>query len=258
MNLKDIEFLSKDVSEDVRIDLLSKSKNYNFELKVVDEKLTVSMGEQSYFCDFLSANYILEVKQNYSRSESVYSFLKTLSKSTGKKRLKILDMTAGFGRDLFKFVLAGHDVLAFEKDPLVFSLLQNGANRFFYSDELKHFKKEFRLENDFSLDLMYKDSTVFLNESILKLNTDTDKKSFDLIYFDPMFEDKQKKAAPKKHMQIIKKSLLDSSENIQKEDVILNCLKISKVVVLKSSKYEGKKIKPKKTFSFKGFNYYLF
>jgi|GEM_PF-1741197 len=254
MNLKDIELLS----EDVKKDLLNKNKHHDFELTVVDKKLTVFMDDQSYSCDFLNPSYILEVKQNYSRSESVYSFLKSLSKGASKKRLKILDLTAGFGRDLFKFVLAGHEVVAFENDPLVYSLLKDGSNRFFSSDKLNLFKKEFRLERDFSLDLKYKDSTLFLEESVLNKSEDADEKMFDLIYYDPMFEDKQKKAAPKKHMQIIKKTLLESSEKVQKEDVIQKCLKLSKTVVLKSSKYESEKIKAKKIFSFKGFKYYLF
>ncbi len=262
MSLKVFNFLDlgveKNISNELKKSLIHKQKTQDFDLSLKDNKLTVEIADQTYSCDFLNPKYIIEVKQNYSRSESVYSFLKTIAKGSSKKRLKILDLTAGFGRDLFKFVLAGHEVIAFEKDPLVFSLLKDGSNRFFSSDKLSLYKKEFRLENNFSLELMYKDSNLFLEESLLEQANDTDLKVYDLIYFDPMFDDKQKKAAPKKHMQIIKKSLLTHPENVQKEDVIEKCLKISNTVVLKSSKYDGKKIKAQKIFSFKGFNYYLF
>lgn len=232
-------------SKELKEALLQKKNEFDFELRSIDHKLTLIYEDQSVFCDFLNAKYLTEVRQNYSRSEGVYSFLKSLSKE--KKQLSILDLTAGLGRDLFKFVLAGHKVECYERDPVLYLLLKDGVSRFFESDDLKALKEQFKLEGDFSCKLHFGDS-----RKMLKKN----KEFYDLIYFDPMFEDKRKKAAPKKHMQIIKG--LVSRADVDKEAAIVDALKSSKVVVLKASSFSSKDLKPQRVLSFKGFSYYVF
>jgi len=223
----------KNCSEDVKKDLIKKNENFSFDLQYTNDQLTLTYEGQSVFCDFLSSKYLLEVRQNYSRSESVYCFLKPLMKQKNK-RLKILDLTAGLGRDLFKFILSGHQVTAFEKDPVIYMLLKDGLQRFLNSDKSEALKNQFKIEGDFLCNLHYGNSFTYLEEI---------KEDYDLIYFDPMFDDKRKKAAPKKHMQMIKSVVEDS--------------KVTKNLVLKASEYLGKK-KPLRVISNKGFNYYIF
>jgi len=229
----------------LKSDLEKKISETHSELKFIEGKLNLCLEGQCHYCDFLSPKFLQEVRQNYSRSDNVYSFLKALSKNN--KDLKILDLTAGLGRDLFKFVLAGHKVMAFEKDPIVFVLLKDGLRRFLDSSKLSNIKASFHLERDFRCEIFYGDSLEFIK------NTE---EQFDLIYFDPMFEDKRKKAAPKKHMQMIKK-IVDASKT-EKETVIEAALKKTQACVLKSSEFLSSKLKPKRVLSFKGYNYYIF
>ena len=219
-------------------------KDFDFNLVYKNEFLTFESEGQSLSCDFISPKYLTEVRQNFSRSEGVYSFLKVISKN--KKKLSILDLTAGLGRDLFKFVLSGHKLKAFEKDPVLYLLLEDGLKRFRASPDLEELKERFRLETNFECELNFGDSLEYLKET---------EDMFDLIYFDPMFQDKSKKAAPKKHMQIIK-SLVKSDE-IDKSDVISKALDKAQVV-LKSSKYYSDKLKPNRLINFKGFSFYIF
>ena len=230
--------------EELKKALLHKKSQFEFELKTIESRITLTYENQSLYCDFLSLKYLTEVRQNYSRSEGVYSFLKLPSKD---KRLSILDLTAGLGRDLFKFVLAGHKVKGYERDPLLYLILKDGVDRFFRSKKLEVLKKQFRLEENFFCEFYFGDSYKELKKS---------EESYDLIYFDPMFEDGRKKAAPKKHMQVIKN--LVSKSRVDREDVIIDALKKSKTVVLKASNFTSKNLKPQRVLSLKGFKYYLF
>lgn len=243
-----LEFLD-DCSEELKEALNKKKQELKFDLSVVGGKLTFFHDNQEFFCDFLASKYLTEVKQNYSRSESVYSFLKPILKAAkaDRKKLRVLDLTAGLGRDLFKFVLAGHQVTAFERDPVLYLLLKDGLKRFLESEESKRIKKDFKLEGEFICELNFGDSVKALS---------FEKNKYDLIYFDPMFEDKRKKAAPKKNMQMIKKLVQES--DYSKEKVILEGLGHSDCLVLKASDFKSEKIKPQRVISFKGFNYYLF
>jgi 16S rRNA G966 N2-methylase RsmD len=235
----------KDCSDELQEAFFLKKKNHDFELDFHDENLTLTTNNQSVFCDFVSAKYLTEVRQNYSRAEGVYAFLKTLTKN--HERLSILDMTAGLGRDLFKFVLAGHKVTAFEQDPVLYLVLRDGVKRFLKSKDREKIKKQFKLNHEFHCDLHFGDSVQYLKDS---------NAHFDLIYFDPMFEDSRKKAAPKKHMQIIKELVLQNYKD--KETVLLEALNRTNTLVLKSSTYAGTTLKPKRELSFKGFSYFIF
>ena len=261
----------KDCSKELKSALLEKQSKVKFELRRVDEKLTLFLNGQSFFCDFLSTKYLVEVRQNHSRSESVYSFLRSLSKN--KSKLSVLDLTAGLGSDLFKFVLAGHKVKAFERDPVLFLLLQDGLKRFYDSNDLDALKKRFQLKEDFDCELYFGDSQIALKST---------NERYDLSYFDPMFGgDKRRKAAPKaapkKYMQMIKGLVSETQMDDDKIDdkidddkmdddkgkIIKKALSVSDRVVLKASKLMESeliesKLKPQRIISFKGFNYYLF
>lgn len=190
-----------------------------------DARLQVSSNKlKNIYCDFLSDKFLKEVRQNFSKSDSVYSFLKNK-----KGDYKILDLTAGFARDAFKFVLAGHDVLAFEKNPIVFFLLKDAVDRFFASEKAKELKEVFKV-NRFQFNLKFGEASADASGA----------ECFDYVYYDPMFEDASKKAAPKKSMQILKILTEGQASNPPYHEVLSNWAPKAKNFIYKSSNLEGR------------------
>lgn len=194
-----------EIKENIEKFYLSETSKESAVLTYEDEKLKLKSDLFStVYCDFTEKSFIREVRQSYGRSEGVYSFLKPMAKSGS---LKICDMTVGMGKDFFKFLLAGHSVIGFERNPVFYYMVKDGLKRFLSSASSEDLKKQFKVSS-FSAELRLGE-TVFDNEN-----------EFDLIYYDPMFEEKSKKAAPKKGMQALK-HLNKSSETDEK----MNCLK---------------------------------
>lgn len=192
-------------------------------------------------CDFLHKNFIKEVKQSYGRADGVFGFLNKMAKQ--KKVLDVCDLTVGMGKDLFKFVLAGHNVVGFERNPVFYYLVKDGVRRFLNSEKSKDLQALFRVD-EFLIDLR-------LGEAKAKSD------QFDLFYYDPMFEDQSKKAAPKKGMQALK-HLSDISSEDEKMSLIKELNSINNTFVYKCSK------KPKdfpfvvkKEIKGKGFSYLI-
>ncbi len=152
------------------------------------------------YCDFLSEKYLKEVRQSFGRSEGVFSFLRPISKT---EKIKICDLTVGMGKDLFKFVLAGHDVVGYERNPVFYHLVLNGIERFKASKKAEELKRLFKVE-EFKVNLI-------LGEA------DSEGVKYDLSYFDPMFSDESKKAAPKKGMQALK---VLSASSLEEEKIL--------------------------------------
>lgn len=187
------------------------------------------------YCDFLNKKYLKEVKQSYGRREGVYSFIPS------KQRLKICDLTVGMGKDLFKFVLAGHVVTGFERNPIFYHMVLNGIERFQRSDETQPLKELFKVE-EFKVELKFGESK-------------PGEERYDLVYFDPMFEDVSKKAAPKKGMQALK-NLTSQAEENEKFETIKKWAEFSEKLVYKCS---GRPVdfpfRVKKETKGKGFSY---
>jgi len=170
-------------------------------------------------CDFNNKAFIKEVRQSYGRAEGVYSFLNPLAK---KEKIRVCDMTVGMGKDFFKFILAGHKVRGFERNPVFYYLVSDGIDRFLKASETEELKKQFRI-SEFKIELLQGEA-VFDSES-----------DFDLVYYDPMFDDKSKKAAPKKGMQALK-HLSRPAFDLEKEEFLQRALKTkSKSLVYKCS-----------------------
>lgn len=111
-------------------------------------------------------------------------------KSTEKKR--VLDLTAGLGRDSLLLFFAGFDVVMFERNPVLQILLQNALN------ELP--------ERDFvqTLSLAKVDSISYL-KGITPLTSAQSSDNFaDAIYMDPMYPERKKSALVKKELRIIR------------------------------------------------------
>lgn len=105
---------------------------------------------------------------------------------------KILDITAGLGRDAFVLAQLGAEVLMLEQHPIIAALLQDGLERI-------------RLDAKFSnlkLNFLPTDARQFLKQA---------EKKFEVIYFDPMFPARDKTALVKKDMQILQALLADAN-----------------------------------------------
>ncbi|MGH1468627.1 MAG: class I SAM-dependent methyltransferase [Bdellovibrionales bacterium] len=192
------------------------------------------------YCDFLSEKYLKEVRQSFGRSEGVFSFLRPVSKN---QKIKICDLTVGMGKDLFKFVLAGHDVVGFERNPVFYHMVLNGIERFHVSKKVEELRRLFKVE-DFKVNLK-------LGEA------DCGGEEYDLSYFDPMFSDDSKKAAPKKGMQALK-ALSSASLEEDKIETIRLWKKNSKHFVYKcSGRTKDLPFEISKEIKGKGFSYLI-
>ncbi len=190
------------------------------------------------YCNFLSERFLKEVRQSFSRSEGVYSFLKPLARN---KKIKICDLTVGMGKDLFKFILAGHEVVGYERNPIFYHLVLNGIERFKAFEKLEELERFFKVK-EFKVDVRFGDAVPEVEK-------------YDLAYFDPMFSDVSKKAAPKKNMQALK-ALVKASEKKDKLKTLKLWKKHSKYLVYKCSrKAKDFPMRVLKEIKGKGFSY---
>lgn len=156
---------------------------------------------------------ILELKKDSSKEKISVDFLsgefqqrlKTLSKSQPlfkalaiEKGERILDATAGLGKDALSFCHFGANVIAVEENTIVFSLLEDGLRRAMIQPQFsKKFSGKIELVNASSLD--------YMKDMIEKPHS---------IYLDPMYPVEEKSAKPKKEMAFLRE-ILSETKNIE-------------------------------------------
>lgn len=118
-------------------------------------------------------------------------------KGKSPNKINVLDATAGLGRDSLLLAAAGFHVTMIERDPLIAALLHDALDHARQPSDTKH--SEVNHESDLAritqhLSLIEGDSIEFLQEGAL---------SSDVVYLDPMFPSRQKRAAVKKNFQIL-------------------------------------------------------
>ena len=114
---------------------------------------------------------------------------------------KVLDTTAGQGRDSFILASLGCNITLLERNKVIYLLLKNAIENAKNNDELKNIVKNMTIINQ--------DSVKFLEN-----NNDF----FDVIYLDPMFPKSKKSRLVKKDMQIFREIVgndLDSSKILE-------------------------------------------
>jgi 16S rRNA (guanine1516-N2)-methyltransferase len=102
---------------------------------------------------------------------------------------KILDATAGLGKDGFVLASLGSSVIMLERSPIVFCLLENGLNR----------ARGFAQDNDPEL-LAVIDRMLLIHQSSHDYCSSLKNEYPDVIYLDPMFPEREKSAEVKKEM----------------------------------------------------------
>jgi len=162
-----------------------------FILHLTNEGLSLQQNTQpapSPVCvDFTSG------KAAYRRGQS-----EMLAKAIGlnkRKKLQVVDATAGLGGDAFVMATMGCDVILIERHPLIHLLLKNGIQRALESQETSEPANKFTLVHDNALDWLGKNPSV------------------DVIYLDPMYPAKRKSALAKKEMQLFQALLIDHRED---------------------------------------------
>lgn len=113
----------------------------------------------------------------------------------GKVKPRILDCTAGLGRDAFMLATLGCEVVMLERSPIIAALLADALQRF-YANESQHVLLTFKAVNSFDY-----------------LNTLIPEQFPDVIYMDPMFPERKKSALVKKEMRILK-DIVGTDEDI--------------------------------------------
>ncbi len=122
----------------------------------------------------------------------------------------VIDATAGFGGDAFVLASLGCRVTMVERSSIIASLLADALARAYKSadDEI--------IVNINNLSLINEDSTNFLLSK---------KPIVDVVYMDPMYPEKKKKAAPKKEMVALQNLV---GADLDSEVLLAAALKIAK------------------------------
>ena len=147
------------------------------------------------------------------RAKSVSKNNELIARAIGCKshyRPRVLDATAGMGRDSFIMAKLGCDVLMQERCEPIYLLLENALTRLFENQpELKkylHIQKLNSIESFEQLEMI------------------------DVIYLDPMFPSRKKSALVKKEMRLFKKL---AGEDLDADRLLSHALKakVKRVVV---------------------------
>ena len=173
----------------------------------VDNALELYWGPKSaikelpFRIDFTSAT--AQTRKRQSKSELV-------CKAFGNTR-RVVDLTAGLGRDSFILAAAGFDVLLIERNPVLFYLLQDALLRLKAVDE----------QLGVRLQLAQGDSTSLVDtEDILKGFAGAVDPTTIGVYLDPMYESNQvgRKASVKKETTMLHRLVRNLSSAPQQDD----------------------------------------
>jgi 16S rRNA (guanine1516-N2)-methyltransferase len=132
---------------------------------------------------------------------------------------KVIDATAGMGREAFLLASLGCQVIAVERNPIIFVLLDDAIRRALNEPRLPFTQQQ--------LKLVYQNSIDYLG----KIDTGL----YDVIYLDPMFPAREKSAAVKKEMRVFKRL---AGEDLDDQQLLSAALKTaSQRVVVKRPNY---------------------
>ena len=133
-----------------------------------------------------------------------------------KKRLKVLDATAGTGTDAFVLAALGCNVQLIERHPIVAALLADALHRASLEEDVHDITANMKLHHGSSIDYMHQQT----------------ENCFDVVYLDPMFpksEKSGKNAQVKKSMQYFR-DMVGKDEDA--DDLLAPALKLAKYRVV--------------------------
>lgn len=143
-----------------------------------------------------------------------------LSKAVGidqKKGLKVLDATAGLAADSFVLASLGADVQMLERSPVLALMIEEAIASARLNAETETDPDTKLLEIIGRMSVVQADAVDWLSQQQAG--------SWEVIYLDPMFPERRKKAAVKKEMQVVQQLLQEGqkieSERLQEEAALL-------------------------------------
>jgi len=157
-----------------------------------------------FHIDFLSGKMFYRTQQASLRRES-------LARAIGFKpseHPRILDATAGLGRDSFILAKLGFEVTLLERSPILHALLQDALDRAQASKTFSSLCQR--------LQLIHADALDWLKQRPVDQRPD-------VIYLDPMFPERQKTASVKKEMVILQNLLGKDTDADQLFQLALTC-----------------------------------
>ena len=107
---------------------------------------------------------------------------------------RVLDATAGMGKDAFVLASLGCRVDLVERSAIIYALLENGLQRAVADPATKKIVSE-------RMQLIFADTIQYLKQHLKDLNI---QQLPDVIYMDPMYPDRTKSALVKKEMRLFK------------------------------------------------------
>lgn len=149
-----------------------------------------------------------------------------IAKAVGLKQgvsPKVLDGTAGLGRDGFVLASLGCRVMLVERHPVVAALLEDGLRRAYQDSEIGPWMRErMQLFSGSSIDV--------LNDAASAFGGDVD-----VVYLDPMYPHREKSALVKKEMRVFQTLV---GADLDADDLLTPALAIAtKRVVVKRPDY---------------------
>lgn len=188
----------------------------------------------------------LDNKHNYL-AKSLHEHPGLLASAIGWQRQKpptVLDCTAGFGKDAFVLLNLGCHVTALEKHPVLAIWLKFGF---------------------WQLSKTLAPCPNFIFQNALDYLTSIPRHKFDVIYLDPMFEQKPKSAKANKNLQLLQH--WHANEPTDTNEILLAAMQKAKRVVIKLpskinfaliTENTNDVIKPASIYSGKGFDILTF
>ena len=186
----DKNFYLPDIQE---LEVYSQNCSFEIEFEQIGNQLWLKSDLPKEKPIGIEVDETIERHLSYFKKSSLYK--ENLAKALGIKpsyRPQVLDLTGGLLGDSLMMLAMGCEVTTLERHPVVSFLIQSAL----------HAATHPLLKN---LTFHPKDALSFLQQS----------EDFEVIYFDPMFEDANQKAGAKKEMRIFREMIGSDEDAVQ-------------------------------------------
>lgn len=175
----------------------------NYELTYIEDKLSVfGVDKKPFFIDFLASKMAFRLQSISIKNELIAKACLV------KESPKIIDLTAGLGRDAFLLAYLGAQVLMIERNPILAALLEDALRRL----------KGSPIGESVQLELSNQDSLHYIDKA-------------SVVYLDPMHPNRTKSALVKQDLRMVKEWV---GEDKDKEQLFEHAFTLAKKrVVLK-------------------------
>jgi len=161
----------------------------NFGVERIELLSWTKKAQSPLYVDFASSKNSYRRRYSTARNELL---AKAIGLKTGVSSLRVVDTTAGLGRDAMVLANLGCSVQMFERNPIVFQLLEDGLRRARLSTDQQLLELMTRMELSYGQALMSGEP--------------------DVIYLDPMFPLKNKSSLASKEMAIFQHLVGDDGD----------------------------------------------